>query len=188
MPETEWTETQKIAALLLSLDEAAAGAVLSHLDADTITEIGGALDQIDPRDLTEEELEELHQEFALAVQSTVKRPDLSTKGLTNLLERTLGEDRARELTENIEARAHEQQPFRPLLDLDPVVLQTILQDEHPQVLAVVCSYLPPELVAVIVEVLAGRHTRRSGAASGQPGYRPTRSVQAARGRIAQESR
>ncbi|MCB9881136.1 MAG: hypothetical protein H6834_05045 [Planctomycetes bacterium] len=153
MPATEWRGLEKVAALLLSLEESIAGKVLEHLDEITITEIGSALAEIDPRDLEGEELAALHMEFATTVERLCERPDLSPEGLSSLLRRTLGEERAGALVRDITARARAQRPFRPLLELDVDLLTAILRDEHPQVIAVVCSYLPPEITAVVLRSL-----------------------------------
>ena len=70
----------------------------------------------------------------------------------DLLEKALGEEKAREvigkLTASLQVR-----PFEFVRKADPAQLLNFIQDEHPQTIALILSYLPPSQASQVVSAL-----------------------------------
>lgn len=69
-----------------------------------------------------------------------------------LLEKALGEDKAKDvigkLTASLQVR-----PFEFIRKTDPSQLLNFIQDEHPQTIALILSYLPPSQASQVVSAL-----------------------------------
>jgi flagellar motor switch protein FliG len=61
--------------------------------------------------------------------------------LLAILERALGKEKAKEMIEKIRRQTRDAEPFRSLINLDAKQIGSLLRGEHPQVLAIVISYL-----------------------------------------------
>lgn len=70
----------------------------------------------------------------------------------SLLSQALGADRAEEIVSRLVATL-EAQPFHYLNDLEPVQIAAFLQNEHPQTIAVIVSYLNARQTALVVASL-----------------------------------
>ena len=121
--------------------------------------------------LKEEEIEQLTLEIAntSSVSPTTKEDILSefyevclaqqyiAEGGINyakeLLEKALGEDKAKQvigkLTASLQVR-----PFEFVRKADPSQLLNFIQDEHPQTIALILAYLPPQMSSMVVSALA----------------------------------
>lgn len=70
-----------------------------------------------------------------------------------LLEKALGEDKAKQvigkLTASLQVR-----PFEFVRKADPSQLLNFIQDEHPQTIALILAYLPPQMSSMVVSALA----------------------------------
>ena len=121
--------------------------------------------------LKEEEIEQLTLEIAntSSVSPTTKEEVLSefyevclaqqyiAEGGINyakeLLEKALGEDKAKQvigkLTASLQVR-----PFEFVRKADPSQLLNFIQDEHPQTIALILAYLPPQMSSMVVSALA----------------------------------
>ncbi|MCM1468400.1 MAG: flagellar motor switch protein FliG, partial [Alistipes sp.] len=120
--------------------------------------------------LKEEEIEQLTLEIAntSSVSPTTKEDILSefyevclaqqyiAEGGINyakeLLEKALGEDKAKmvigKLTASLQVR-----PFEFVRKADPSQLLNFIQDEHPQTIALILAYLPPQMSSMVVSAL-----------------------------------
>ena len=120
--------------------------------------------------IKEEEIEELTLEIANTRSIT---PQVKEEGITEfyqvclaqqyiaeggigyakeLLEKALGSDKAQgviaKLTASLQVR-----PFEFVRKTDPSQLLNFIQDEHPQTIALILSYLPPSQAALIISAL-----------------------------------
>ncbi|MFN0205561.1 MAG: flagellar motor switch protein FliG [Planctomycetota bacterium] len=140
---------EKAAALLLTLDADASAKLLATLPDDAITAVGKAMAEINLEELDREKVEEIQKEFLSSVREGASIPP----GLSELLTRTLGPDRGKQILSRIEETVKRERPFVILERLENARLVRLLRDEHPQVIALVCSRIPPERAGAFLSAL-----------------------------------
>ncbi len=144
----------KAAILLLALDKESSAAVLKMMDQDRIEEITREIAQLDAVDpsLRGEVVEEFYN-LALAQHYMSQGGILHAK---ELLDKALSPEHAHRIMKSIEHQVYKQ-PFAFLAKADGDNLLTFIQDEHPQTIALILSYLTPNKAA---EILAGLPTAK----------------------------
>ncbi len=141
--------TRKAAILLMALDQEIAARLLKSLRRERVEEISreiAAIELIDPatRDAVINEFYNL----------VLARQYADAGGLAwarTLLQKTLPPDDAKKIIAAIEHQVHEQ-PFSFLQKTETESLMAFLQEEHPQMIALVLSHVPP---ATASEILIG---------------------------------
>lgn len=141
--------TRKAAILLMALDQEIAARLLKSLRRERVEEISreiAAIEMIDPatRDAVITEFYNL----------VLARQYADAGGLAwarTLLQKTLPPDEAKKIIAAIEHQVHEQ-PFSFLQKTETESLMAFLQEEHPQMIALVLSHVPP---ATASEILIG---------------------------------
>lgn len=141
---------QRAAALLLTLDAEASAKLLSTLPDDSITAVGKAMAEINMEELDRELVADIQKEFLAAFREGASIPP----GLSELLTKTLGADRGRQILSRIEETVKRERPFVALERLEDQRVARILCDEHPQVIAVVCSRIPPDRAGAFLGALS----------------------------------
>jgi flagellar motor switch protein FliG len=144
------TGPQKAAALLLTLDAEASARLLSTLPDDAITAVGKAMAEINVDELDREKIAEIQHEFVRGVREGASIPP----GLSELLTKTLGPERGKQILSRIEETVKRERPFVSLERLEDARLVRLLRDEHPQVIALVCSKIPPERAGSFLSALS----------------------------------
>ncbi len=147
----EITGVQKAAVLLIALGPERSSQIFKHLKDDEIEQLTLEIANTKsvPSDLKESVLDEFY-EVCLAQQY------ISEGGIAyakELLDKALGEERARDvigrLTASLQVR-----PFEFVRKTDASQLLNFIQDEHPQTIALILSYLPSAQAASVVSALA----------------------------------
>ena len=142
---------QKAAVLLIVLGPERSAKVFKHLNDDEIEQLTLEIANTKsvPSDVKDAVLEEFY-EVCLAQQY------ISEGGIAyakELLDKALGEERARDvigrLTASLQVR-----PFEFVRKADASQLLNFIQDEHPQTIALILSYLPSSQAAAVVSSLA----------------------------------
>jgi len=141
---------RKAAILLLTLGPEKAAKVLRNMDESEIEEL--TLELANVGKISDEERREVLKEFG----DLVKAKDFITEGgvayAKEILEKALGPDKALEiidrLTSNLQVK-----PFEFIKRADPVQLANMLQNEHPQTIALVVCYLDPKTASAIIRAL-----------------------------------
>ena len=142
---------QKAAILLIALGPERSAQVFKHLKDDEIEQLTLEIANTKsiPSDMKDAVLEEFY-EVCLAQQY------ISEGGIgyaKELLDKALGEERAKnvigKLTASLQVR-----PFEFVRKADPGQLLNFIQDEHPQTIALILSYLPSAQAAAVVSALA----------------------------------
>jgi flagellar motor switch protein FliG len=141
----ELSGAQKAVLMLLSMDEAAATPILAELDADEVKRLREAASGL--RAVPTQALEHVYREFVERTQQAVAVPG-GVRYLRKLTGRALGEQVAQEIF--LEASAG---PMERLANADPAALGSILEHEHPQLVAAVLSQLENERAARVLEQL-----------------------------------
>jgi len=141
---------QKAAILLISLGSEVSARVFQHLTEEEIEQLTleiASMRKVDP-ELKEAVLAEF-QELARAQAYIEQGGILYAK---QVLEQALGEEKAlrilNRLTANLQVR-----PFDTIRKADPGQVFNFIQNEHPQTIALVLSYLQPEQAAAILSAL-----------------------------------
>jgi flagellar motor switch protein FliG len=132
--------------MLLSLDEATAAPITSELDADDLRKLQQVASTM--RAVPAGALAQVYAEFVARSQTAVAVPRGGVRYLRRIATRALGEARAREIfSEN------QQSPLDRLATADPESLSSVLEHEHPQLVAAILSQLPADRAAILVERL-----------------------------------
>ena len=147
---TEIQSTHNAAVLLLALGENEAATVLKHLDAKTVQRLGSAMAQI--KSASREEVTNVVGDFVLTLdgQADIKvgTDDYIRKVLTD----ALGPDKASSIIDRILV-SRKSKGLDVLKWMDPRTIAEIIRQEHPQVLAIITSYLDADLAAKVLAEL-----------------------------------
>jgi len=141
---------QKAALFLVSLSPEVSAQILKHLREDEIEQLTLEIANVGKVDagVREAVIEEFHQ---MAVAQ-----DYITQGgidaAKDILQKALGPQRAMSildrLTSNLQVR-----PFDFMRRADPSYLLNFIEGEHPQTIALVLAYMPPEQAAAVLSAL-----------------------------------
>lgn len=140
---------EKAAALLLTLDADAAANMLATLPDESITAVGRAMVDLDLGAIDRGQITAIHNEFLAGVREGASIPP----GLLELLEKTVGPERARGILSRIEETTKRERPFVALERLDNGQMARTLAGEHPQVIALVCSRIPADRAGNVIGAL-----------------------------------
>lgn len=148
--EAEMTGKQKAAILLISLGPNVSSQILKHLKEDEIEKL--TLEIANQRKLTQEVKDKVLNEFH---QMCMVKEYLTSGGLDyarEILEKALGAEKAvsiiNRLTSSLQIR-----PFDFARKTDPSQLLNFIQNEHPQTIALIMSYLQPDQAGSILSGL-----------------------------------
>ena len=148
--EADLTGKQKAAILLISLGPNVSSQVLKHLKEDEIEKL--TLEIANQRKLTQEIKDKVLNEFH---QMCMVKEYITSGGLDyarEILEKALGPEKAvsiiTRLTSSLQIR-----PFDFARKTDPSQLLNFIQNEHPQTIALIMSYLQPEQAGSILSGL-----------------------------------
>lgn len=146
----ELSGRQKAAILLISLGPEISAQVFKHLREDEIEQL--TLEIANVRKVDADEKDKILAEFH---QIAVAKEVISQGGITyakEILQKALGETKAMDiinrLTANLQVR-----PFDFARKADPGQILNFIQNEHPQTIALVLSYLEAQQAAMILSAL-----------------------------------
>lgn len=144
------TGKQKAAILLITLGPDVSAQVYKHLSEEEIEQLTLEISSV--RKVDSEQKEEILNQFH---QIALAQDYISEGGIAyakEVLEKALGEDEAKKiinrLTTSLQVR-----PFDFARQTDPSQIYNFIQNEHPQTIALVLSYLEPEQAAQILSDL-----------------------------------
>ncbi len=144
------TGKQKAAAVLASVDDETAAAVLKNLseqDLTVLTREMHALGRLDPK-VTRAVL----NEFSIRAAADSGSISVDPTVLRERLVLALGPDTAKGLLREIGVDDDLEAVFGPLAELSPEDLYQALADEHPQTAALVLGQMPPKQAAAVVQL------------------------------------
>jgi flagellar motor switch protein FliG len=148
---TDITGVQKAAVLLISLGPERSASIFKHLKEEEIEAL--TLEIANTRSIspaTKDQVMDEFYEICLAQQYIAEGGISYAK---ELLEKALGVDKARDvigkLTASLQVR-----PFEFVRKTDASQLLNFIQDEHPQTIALILSYLSPTQASTIISSLA----------------------------------
>ena len=141
---------QKAAILLIALGPEKSASVFKHLKEDEIEEL--TLEIANTRSVTPQLKEDVINEF---YQICLAQQYIAEGGISyakELLEKSFGSEKARDvigkLTSSLQVK-----PFEFVRKTDASQLLNFIQDEHPQTIALILSYLAPNQASMIISAL-----------------------------------
>ena len=146
----ELSGLQKAAILLITLGPERSSTIFKHLKEDEIEEL--TLEIANTRSITPQMKEEVLEEF---YQICLAKQYIEEGGIAyakELLEKTFGADMARDVIGKLTASL-QVKPFEFVRKTDASQLLNFIQDEHPQTIALVMSYLSAAQSALILSAL-----------------------------------
>ncbi len=148
---SEMSGVQKSAILLISLGPERSASIFKHLKEDEIEQL--TLEIANTRSIAPSTKEAVLEEF---YQVCLAQQYIAEGGISyakDLLEKALGEEKAKEvlgkLTASLQVR-----PFEFVRKTDANQLLNFIQDEHPQTIALILSYLSTSQSATIIASLS----------------------------------
>ena len=148
--EERITGLQKAAILLIALGPEKSASVFKHLKEDEIEEL--TLEIANTRSITPQLKEDVINEF---YQICLAQQYIAEGGISyakELLEKSFGSEKARDvigkLTSSLQVK-----PFEFVRKTDASQLLSFIQDEHPQTIALILSYLAPNQASMIISAL-----------------------------------
>jgi len=153
------TGAEKAAALLMILGPDIASEIFRHLDEESIEKLSAGIVRMQA--LPDDEKEELIGEFIIEIR---KSPKNSTGGINKarkMVVDAFGEEKADELIKRIENRDIETN-FKFLNELKDSDLIDLLNDEQPQVIALVIKFLKPQKGGMVLKNMTRDKSKEVG--------------------------
>ena len=149
--ESSISGLQKAAILLIVLGPERSAGIFKHLKEEEIEEL--TLEIANTRSVTPQVKEDVINEF---YEVCLAQQYIAEGGITyakELLENALGNDKAMEVIGRLTASL-QVKPFEFVRKTDASQLINFIQDEHPQTIALILSYLSPQQAGQIIAALA----------------------------------
>ena len=146
----DYTGIQKAAILLIALGPERSADIFKHLKEDEIEEL--TLEIANTRSVSPQVKGDVLNEF---YQICLAQQYIAEGGIgyaKELLDKALGEDRAKEVITKLTASL-QVRPFEFVRKTDPSQLLNFIQDEHPQTIAMILSYLTSAQAALVIGAL-----------------------------------
>ena len=150
METEEYNGIQKAAILLIALGPEKSASIFKHLKEDEIEEL--TLEIANTRSVSPQTKESVLNEF---YQVCLAQQYIAEGGIgyaKELLDKALGSDKAQEVITKLTASL-QVRPFEFVRKTDPSQVLNFIQDEHPQTIAMILSYLSPAQSAMILGAL-----------------------------------
>ncbi len=141
---------QKAAILMIALGPEKSAAIFKHLKEDEVEEL--TLEIANTRSITPQLKDSVVNEF---YQVCLAQQYIAEGGINyakELLEKSFGSDKAMDVIGKLTASL-QVKPFEFVRKADAAQLLNFIQDEHPQTIALILSYLSPGQAAIIVSAL-----------------------------------
>lgn len=151
MQMKKFSGKEKVAILLIALGPQKSAELFKHLNEEEIEEL--TLQIANMRMVSPEEKRLVIEEF---YQICLAQEYISEGGINyakDVLERALGSDKAMNIISKLTSSLHVR-PFEFIRKADPNQLLNYIQNEHPQTIALILSYLEPSQSAQILSSLS----------------------------------
>ncbi len=146
----DYSGVQKAAILLITLGPEKSADIFKHLKEEEIEEL--TLEIANTRSISPEVKEDVINEF---YQVCLAQQYIAEGGIgyaKELLEKALGEDKAHDVITKLTASL-QVRPFEFIRKTEPSQVLNFIQDEHPQTIAMILSYLPAGQASMIIGAL-----------------------------------
>jgi flagellar motor switch protein FliG len=149
-PDKKVPPKQKAAVLLASLGSEVSGEILKHLPEREVEELATEIARLGkvPADVRDTVMQEF-SEMVMAQEYIIEGGMDHAKAI---LQKAFGEGKADELTKRV-THSLNVMPFDSIHKVDPTQLLNLIVSEHPQTIALILAYLPPEQSATVLSGL-----------------------------------
>lgn len=143
----------KIAALLLNLEKNEAARVLQSFTEEKMMAIAETMREISGMDIPKEEISRIYEDFkkSLRIRSGIFKP--RPDQVEELFAASLGEGKTDDLFNELDQKIIPESPFKQLTRFPREILARILQDEHPQTIALALSQIESNRAAQVITQL-----------------------------------
>lgn len=139
--------TQKAAVLLMTIGEESAAEVLKHMGPKEVQRIGIAMTTV--KDLTKDMVNNVISEFMNTVNKQTALGVGVDDYVRSVLYSALGEDKAASVIDRILLGGNSQ-GLEALKWMAPKSIAELIQNEHPQIIAIILSYLESDMSAEVL--------------------------------------
>lgn len=139
--------TQKAAVLLMTIGEDSAAEVLKHMGPKEVQRIGIAMTTV--KDLTKDMVNNVISEFMNTVNKQTALGVGVDEYVRSVLHSALGEDKAASIIDRILLGGNSQ-GLEALKWMAPKSIAELIQNEHPQIIAIILSYLESDMSAEVL--------------------------------------
>lgn len=139
--------TQKAAVFLMSIGEDSAAEVMKHMGPKEVQRIGIAMTTV--KDLSKEMVNNVIGEFMNTVNKQTSLGVGVDDYVRNVLHSALGEDKAAGIIDRILLGGNSQ-GLEALKWMQPKSVAELINNEHPQIIAIILSYLESDMAAEII--------------------------------------
>jgi flagellar motor switch protein FliG len=146
-----WTD--KAAVLLMSLGEAQSSEILKHMNPKEVQRLGVAMANL--KNVSKNQVQEVVSEFSNAVSEQTGFGVGNDEYIRSVLVGALGEDKASSVIDRI-LLGRNSKGLEALKWMDPKQVAEIIRLEHPQIIAIVLSYLESDHAAEVLGNLPQR--------------------------------
>jgi len=141
---------ERAAILLLTLGETEAAEILKHLGAKDVQRLGRSMAEL--ANVSRDEVRNVLGEFTSAVESQTSLGVANEDFVRKVLMSALGPEKANSLMDRI-ALGNARKGLDALKWMDPRAVADLVRSEHPQIVAIILSYLGAEQAAEVLAVL-----------------------------------
>ncbi len=141
------TGIQRSALLMLGLGENHAAEVLKYMEPKEVQEIGMAMASLS--NITNSQMELVMQKFVDTIGEQTSLGMGSDEYIRNMLTKALGSDKASGVIDRI-LLGRNSKGLEQLKWMDPRAIAELIRHEHPQIIAIVMSFLDPDQAAGVL--------------------------------------
>jgi flagellar motor switch protein FliG len=152
-PSRVLTGPERAAILLMTLGEQDAAAILKHMGPKEVQKVGSAMATVS--NVSKNQVGQVLEDFVRTVDEQTALGVGSEDYIRSVLKEALGEDKANGLIDRI-LLGRNSKGLEALKWMDPRAVAEIIRLEHPQVMAIVLSYLDPDHAAEVMTFVPER--------------------------------
>lgn len=145
--------TERAAIFLMSLGEGAASEVLRHMEPKEVQNVGAAMAQL--QNVTRDQVTSVLNDFCKTMQEETGLGLGTDEYVRTVLTKALGEEKAGNLIDRI-LQGGNTKGLETLKWMDSRAVAEIIRLEHPQIIAIVLSYLEPDQSAEVLALFPER--------------------------------
>jgi len=151
--KSKFSGTERAAVFLMSLGEEAAAEILRHMGPKEVQRLGTAMATL--ANVSKTEVNKVLEEFNYAVGEQTALGVGTDDYIRNVLTTALGEDKAGGLINRI-LLGRNSKGLEALKWMEPRAVAEVIRLEHPQIIAIVLSYLDPDQAAEVIALMPER--------------------------------
>lgn len=150
LEKTKLSGAEQAAILMMSLGESAAADIMKHMGPKEVQKVGEAMAEIG--NVTRDQVNKVVADFAQTLGTHTGLGTGNEDYLRNVLTNALGGDKAAQLIDRI-LIGRSSKGLEALKWMDPRAIAEIVRLEHPQIIAIVLSYLDSDQAADVLSLL-----------------------------------